>query len=264
MIYKILSAILFVGVLVAGGFYFYEKYCHQKDLQEANNQVAELQGTIKEKENLYSAKAVEVGNLEAKNKELEKTIKSRNEQIAAIAEINLSLNDELIKIKNALQEVLDQNGNVVPIEPECEKCFLGKRFKVSFEQEQNCIKVSGFTLTSPPEAEVKVSWVKPLTLNVYLTRDDNKNFRIYLESQDNMFEKIDLSLKVDPSIFDITWYERFAFGGNLVAGQGIGSSLSIYYQFFGAWLIGPSFMGTYDGMKFEKMYGASVIWFPFK
>lgn len=262
--YKYLSIILAIGLAIAVCFYFYQKSSFNELRSNMNNEIAKLQQTVKEKEDLYSMKALEVDNLSAKNRELQKIINSRDEEILSLTEINIRLKNEIFEIRNALQEVLDANGNVVPPDPNCESCLSGKRFKVSFEQEKNYLKVSGFTLTNPPEATIKVEWVKDLILDLYLTKDSSNGFKVYLQSNDSSVEKIQLKLSVDPNILNYKWYEKIAVGGNVVVGEGISSTINIMWQFFPEWVIGPAFTAEYDGIKLRKFVGISTFWFPFR
>jgi len=123
--------------------------------------------------------------------------------------------------------------------------------------------VTGFTLTNPPEAEVKLEWVEDLKLELNLTKDDDGNFRVYTDSED--FQIGDIVLKIDPEVLETRWYERISFGADLAAGE-YGAMLSLRpgYDVLEELNVNLLFVVLYDGASAKTFYGAGVNWFPWR
>jgi hypothetical protein len=261
--YKYLSILLVLGLFVLGGFFAWEKYSHAKDTQAFNNQVAKLEGTIKETETAYSTRGIEVEDLKSQNKELQNKIKSRDEDIAALGQAVLQWKDKYYKITDAHGSFTDTSGGVIEIPADCQTCLSGLRLKVDFKQEQDNVEVSGFTLTNPAYAEIKLHWTKPLVLDIILAKNDSGDFRIYVDPNDASVVPTSLNLSVDPSVFSHKWYEKIMIGADIGAGTGVITSLRLGYECFNNWIIGPFITAEFDN-QFRKFYGASVGWFPFR
>jgi hypothetical protein len=261
--FKYLSILLALGLLVLGGFFAWEKYSHNKDNQELNNQVAQLEGTIQETQTAYSARGVEIDNLKSQNKELQNKINGRDEEIAALGRAVLEWKDKYYKFVDAHGSVVDPSGGVVEIPADCQTCLKDLRFKVEFKKEQDNVEVSGFTLTNPAYAEVKLHWTKPLVLDIILARNDSGNFRIYIDPNDASIVPVSLNLSVDPSVFARKWYEKIMIGTDLGVGTGAITSLRVGYECFNNWIVGPFITAEFDN-QFRKFYGASVGWYPFR
>jgi hypothetical protein len=261
--YKYLSILLAIGAVVLGVFFVFEKYNHNKDKKELSNQIAQLEGTVQETKTAYSVRGVEMENLKVENKELQKKIHDRDESIAALGKVVLEWKDKYYKIMDAYGSVVDGSGGVIEIPADCKECMKDLRFRVDFKQEQDNIEVSGFTLTNPPQAEIKLHWTKPLILDIVLAKDDSGSYRIYVDPGTSGAVPTELNLKVDPSVFDRKWYEKIALGADLGYGDGVITTLRVNYELLGNWMIGPFVTFEYDG-KFQQFYGLNVAWFPFR
>lgn len=265
--YKILSIILAGLLVVAGIFYVYERYTKNKMQDELNNQLAQLSKTLKETETAYSKLGLQVDNIKAENKQLQKIIDKKNEEIVALNEVVLHWKDLYFKILNASGGVVDPNtGEVIPVEPDCEKCLQNKSFKVEFSQTQDYLKISGYTLYNyqkPSQAFIDVKWVRDLKLTIILTKNKNV-YKAYVDTNSSDVVPSSVELKVDPSVFDIKWYQRLGVGANVGLGDGLMVGLNAYVQIFNNILVGPSFVNVFNGKDYMKFYGANVGWFPFR
>jgi hypothetical protein len=245
-----------------GGFYAYERYEHNKERVALNNELAKTQGMLKDTQTAYSSAGVEASNLKAQNDDLEKKIKDRDEKIGAAGQAVLQWKDKYYKIVNATGAVVDNSGAVTTVSSACQAELKDKRFKVSFSQDQDNTNISGFTLTNPDYAEVTLKWTKPLNLNIILAKNPDNTFRLYIDPSDPNLVPTKLNLTVDPSVFARSWYENLAVGVDLGMNTGVMSSFRLGYE-FSNWLVGPFMAMTYDS-KFNKYYGISVGWFPFR
>jgi len=263
--YKYVSVIFLVVVVFLGGMLYFEKRAHADSKKELSNEIAKLEGVVQETETAFSRRAIEVRNLKSENKELQVKIKDREEDIIALTEANIVIKKKLIKIENANQIVVNQEGEEVPPDPSCDDCFAESRFKVEFEKEVDPYRVKGFTLTNPAYAELSVEWMRDLELEVILTKDDDGNFRAYLDSKDKEIVPAELKLQVDPTVLKRKWYENIGIGSDLMFGKHGGTfSIKLFYEIMEQWYLGPSFMVMYDGKKAKTFYGITAGWYMFR
>lgn len=263
--YKYLSILLALGLVVLGSFFAYEKYSRNKERQATSIQFALLEGMVQETNTAFSARGVEMDNLRVQNKELQNKIKGRDEEIAALGRVALEWRDKYYKIADAQGHVVGPGGGVVKIPADCKECLKDLRFRVDFKKEQDNLEVSGFTLygLELSYAEVKLHWTKPLTLDIILAKDKAGTFRIYVDPNDPGVVPTDLKLSIDPSVFARSWHEKIMIGTDVGVGDGVLASLRVGYECFGSFILGPFMTIEFDG-QFRKFYGASVGWFPFR
>jgi hypothetical protein len=276
--YKVLSIVLACIVLVSGSLFAYEKHKHSKTKKQFFEKVGELEGTLKESEGLYSKRAIEISDLEdllsealTNNKEAKEKIKARDEDIAVITEASIRWKDKYFKIKGQETNVVYVPVDTIPDEElenvklNCKACFDKFRLKVEFDQTQDILRVHGYTLTNPPEANLEVAWIKDLKLSLVLTKDDEDNFRIYLDSNNSSIESADLKLVIDPDVLKYKWYERISVSADLAFSNysSIGG-IKINYDIFENLYLGPSMFVVYDGLFFDKYYGFNIGWYIFR
>jgi len=264
MVYKFFSIVLGLGLVVLGCLYMYQRWDNNRNQDELNNQIAQLQQTVKETTSAYSKLAIEADNLKTKNKELQRIIDTRDEEIVSLTDVIIKLKDKIMDLQNVIESMEDAAGNPVDLSAECRECLLGVRFIVGFDQDFDYLNISGHTKTNPAEAHIELKWLRPLKFSLILTKDKKDNYRVYLDSKESDIESVELNLKVDPSIFDIKWYERIAFGANLGLGDGLLTSVSVNVLIFDNWFVGPFFATTFDGKDIKKFYGGNVLWQVFK
>lgn len=255
-VYKLLSIVLAGLLVVTAGFYGFERWSNARERRILTNQIADLEGTVQETETAYSRRAVEIKNLKLDNKELRQKIEDRDEEAVALAESVLKWKDKYIKIKNATETVVDPDGDPNTTDD--------IRIRVDFEKEEDPLRVSGFTLTNPPEAEVSIEWMRDLKLSLILTKDDDDLFRVYLDTDSPDIVPSELKLSVDPSILDRKWYEKIGVDMGISGGEGVASTISLRYDVFNNWSIGPSVVLHYDGQRLRKTYGISTTYYPFR
>ena len=264
-VYKYLSIGL-MAVLCLGGIFFYlEKSAHSKSRKELTNKIADLEGVIQETETAYSRRAIEIDNLKSKNSELQNVIEDRDEKIVSLTETTLQLKNKYFKIKDAYQQLVDKEGNVIesPGELTCEE-LESARFKVSFEHIEDPLKVTGHTLSNPAYAEVNLEWTRGLKLNIILAKTKQDTFRIYIDTDNSDIIPTDLRLSVDPAMFQNAWYERIGVGADIGVGKGVQSSIRIFYDVLPEWYVGPNISFYYDGEALKTLYGVSVGWYLFR
>lgn len=152
---------------------------------------------------------------------------------------------------------------------ECEDCMSKYRVKVEFDQTKDDLRIFGYTITSPAQAQINLEWLKPLQLQLVLTRADDGTFKVYLDEKDtsknSMIVPTELTLKVDPSILQRKWYEKIALGADIQASQfGINGSFRAMYGIKNNLYLGPSvsISALFTG-QVVPFYGVSILWSPF-
>lgn len=262
--YKFLSIVLAVLILIGGGAFLYEKRSHAKEKKELNNKIATMRSIIIETPTAASIEAVLLDDLRSKNSQLQSIIDDRNESIVAISKVSLKWKNRYLKEMNAEQSVVDEDNNPVVIDVDCEDCMSGKRFRVDFDQIDGIMYVKGFTLTNPAYAELELSRTEPLRLEISLAKGKDGSWRVYVDSNNAGLETADLDLAVDMSIFESKWYEKIGIGGDIGVGPGVQTTIRAFYDVDRAWFVGPFMTFQYDGSKFQKFYGATVGFYPFR
>jgi cell division protein FtsL len=261
MMYKFLSIFLAVLLLVAGGAIAYQRWDHSKQRRELNNKLAKVQKMQQETETAYSRLALEYEGLESSNKELQEIIEDRDEAILALTTANVKLKDRVFKFENAKQTIVDD----VDVSVECDGLKSALRLRVDFEKEEDPLQVVGYTVTNPAYAEVQINWLRALKLELVLTQNPDKTYRVYINSENSDVVPTDLVLQVDPSVLDYKWYQKIGFGSNVVFGEtGIQIGISAFYDFLPNFYAGPLFQVGYINGKAETYYGVKVGWYPWK
>lgn len=261
--YKYVSAVLLLLLLCLGvvfGYHYWQWSGDRKELKEALSKSQKMQ---KETETAYSRLAIENKNLKASKKDLQDVIEQRDEEVLALTQATLRLKNKTFKVDDAKESIVNKEGDEVK-----DSSLLkgeDKRQKVEFTKTKDELRVSGYTLTNPPFAEVTVSWVKDLKLDVILTKDKDDKYRVYVDSKNSTAVPTDISLQVDPSVLERAWYENISFGADLIFGEtGAGLSLRGQYNLNQSWSLGPAFLLFYDGDNAETFYGASIGWYPWR
>ena len=258
MMYKIISGFLFAALIVVVSVGGYKVWRAGKENIKLSNQLAQSEKVVQETKSAYSVAAQIISNLEVDRQDLRDKIDERGEKIASLGQVNLKLKDQLFKITNAKVTVVDSEG-----QPTEEQVSCDVRQRVDFEQEKDLWRVSGFCLTSPPSAEVTVSWSRSLQLAFIMTKKDNQ-YRLYLDNNSPDTIAIEnISLRIDPSVFSSRWYQKLMFSVDL---GWSGSDPTIAARGtvdIGSFAVGP-FIGLFNGKDgLTKSIGASVGWRPF-
>lgn len=269
--HKYFYGILVVLVLALGGFLLYQRKTFLEEKSELNKKLAESEKLVQETKTSWSSRGVEIENLKTDNKELQKIIKAKKEEVLAITNVALQWKNRYFEIKDAKQVIVDNSGSQpASISSECETCFSQSRFRVDFDQTKNDIRIHGFTLTNPAEAGINLEWVKNLELQLILTKGEEGSYRVYIDSKNNDFVPVDLTLKVDPSVLNKKWYEKI----NFAAGASFGNSLIGNTSWGGSANLGVGYLITHNlnlGLNVSILYtnnlylfyGANVTWYPF-
>jgi hypothetical protein len=125
--------------------------------------------------------------------------------------------------------------------------------------------VSGFTLTDPPEATIKLQQNKPLEIAVTVSQDKDGKWNTHATTNDPNMD-VDIALAgVNPYLLKPKWYEKIGVTNDLAitAGNrfGVLGSVGVSYQ-IGQFDIGPKFwLNISDNVNYGA--GIGMIWHPF-
>jgi len=256
--YKYLSILLCV-LLIGGAIYFgINEYKNNKKFRNLNNELAKVEGVVQETETVSSRRALFIEDLESSNKELKGIIDDKDEEILAQANIKLKWKNLYFNAK-AKQSRVSEEGK--PLEEGEE----GTRDRVDFEHEEPPLKVVGYTLTNPAFAELKLEWTEDLELELNLTKNADGSFRIYVDPNSKTFHIADITLKVDPTLLEMKWYELIAISAD-VAGGPTGGQLAVRvtYDITTKWFIGPHAQFALSTDGFRSFYGVTFGFYPFR
>ena len=247
--YKYVAITLSIALAVSLFLYVREQNKRIEETTSLKNKISEQSVIIKEAENLYSKKVVELSGLESTNKDLKKLLDKRDEDI-------VSLNSVILKLKK--KKIVDDKAKETT-----EESDTGIRHRVDFDKTQDYLRVHGYTKTNPPLAEINIEWVKPLHLELVLTRDKNKDFKVYVNTDNSDVVPTDMKLFVDPSIFHKKWYEKISVTAALSFGKLVNTGTSLNYDWTNALSFGPQIDVIFSELGVDYLYGLSLTWRPF-
>lgn len=179
---------LLVALLSSLGVYLFSKYSEeQKARIEAQNRIAEQSEVIRESQTSWSRLATQYENLDSRlseiNQDLTDKINQRGEEIT-------SLSSALAKIRPIVIRF--------PAESVSQESEGESRTRVSFDESIDPLRVSGWTLTNPAEAEVSVRFTRPIRLTSVITQRPDGSWSSYFDSDWEDLEIEELSTTVNP------------------------------------------------------------------
>lgn|SRR3990167_2226491 len=257
--YKVISGFLFVAFFLAAGIGAFKVWSINKENIKLSNQLVQSQKVVQETKSAYSVAAQKLSDLETSNKELQNKIEDRDEKVAALSNVTLKLKDQLFKIKNVKVVVVDESGQPTNDPLACDIPNL----RIDFEKEQDPWTIQGHCWTNPPGAEVAISWVRPLQFSFVLAKK-NEQYRLYFDNNSPDIVVVEnLSLRIDPSVFEKYWYEKLELGTDL-GWSGSDPTIAVRGTMdVGSFAVGPfiSFFNGKDGLT--KSVGLSIGYRPF-
>ena len=250
------------------GFLFWQTKQIRSEAQEARvtaqNQIAELSSVIEEDRQTWSRLAQErsdaVEVLRDQIPELAQLIRDRNEEIT-------HLTTALARFRDIRVVVTEQTGasqTQVPSESDDPE-----RLRVDFDTiHQDFIRISGHTLTTPPEATVQLRFLRPVGFTVVTTQQEDLSWRTYIHSDWDGLEIGDIESQVNPITTPAMrrdWTQDFSvgvFGAGAVTGNSGIFGLDINYD-FGSVEVGVLGGGIIYPQGVDFMIGGRASMAPF-
>lgn len=148
---------------------------------DAQNQIAELSRVVRESNGAYSRLAQQAES----SSSILATLQERNQQLASIIE---QRDEQILQLTTAIGHIRPVNVVVRPNEisqtviPSEENPEIIRR-RVDFDTtHEDYLRISGFTLTDPAEANVSVQYTRPINFTVATTQSEDGSWRTYIES----------------------------------------------------------------------------------
>jgi len=195
------SIFLFVGLILIIGVFWWKMNKMQEDFRESQiasqNQIAQLSSVVQESSNSWSRLATQatesneiISQLRDQNSELASLIESRNEGI-------LQMTTAIGRIRSI--NIVPQSNEVVQtIEPTDDN---QERTRVAFDTTQsNYLRVHGFTLTNPAEANIIIDYIRPINFTVVSTQAEDLSWRTYIQSDLEGLEVGEIHSTVNPRL----------------------------------------------------------------
>src|ERR1035437_2103067 len=200
--------------------------CHQVSVHKLQSQVVSWQNaaaqkdkTVEEQKGVYEKLAVQTADamslLDTKDQQiagLQTQIKQAGEKLDNAVSVGLTWKQAYEGAANATQ--------TTPAPTKPGEVVVNGRIRVDFSKDFGYLGVSGYTMTTPPEAWISVKNLRPLKLTVALSQSKDGAWHSYAtSSEDNVSADI-IVAAVNPSLRDEHWYERIGFVGDLGLGDG--------------------------------------------
>lgn len=213
-----LSVILCLGA----GYMALRVRAYDNQIVTLNNAIAAKDKTVEVSQGLYEKAAIE-------SKNLRDLLDARDVQLAALGR----------ELDRKGQELVTATGLVVRWKHDYE-ALVGAtqtvdpqgRTRVEFSKDFGPILASGYTLTNPAEAFVKLHQQRPVRVSVAVSQDRSGLWHTYATSSEaDMETEIELS-SINPWFNARKWYERLSLTATVAAGRegglaGIGAGVDI-------------------------------------
>lgn len=241
------------------------KYTNDKEMARLRNEVALRDQTIEVQKGVFTKLSLETEDLRKLLDSKDQQVKDLLDQISKNKEDLLAANQVAVKWKKAYEGAVAANQTTVPADPGTPGSV--ERKKVTFQKNWGVIGVSGYTLTDPAEAYVKVEQLKALMITLAISQDATGAWHSYVTSNDDN-TTVDIKLAgVNPHILEPHWYEKLQLnlalaGGSTSTGFGVLVGAGVSYK-ISQFDIGPAvFVGI--GSTVSPYFGATFAWRPFQ
>jgi uncharacterized coiled-coil protein SlyX len=238
---------------------------YESRLAEAQNQVAERDRTIEIQKGLYTKLTVQSKDVQGSLDQKDAQVRALEDQIKKSKQELLDASTVVVMWKKAYEGLANASQTTVP--PVAGKPPGPTREKVDFHEDFGYVRVDGWTLTSPPQAWVRLTQGRPLRLTLAVSQDAQKVWHTYATSSE---ENVSVDIRVtsvNPYVLQPRWYEHIGLAVDLGVGTnqgGVGAlvGLGANYQFM-KFTLGPHiWLGIND--RVDRYYGIQFEWRPFQ
>lgn len=239
-------------LLVVGALYFaWHKHSVETQIRELQNRVAQRDQTIEVQKGIFAKLTQQVSDLKT-------AIDTSTEEGKRLADEVKKSKAELVSVSNAVVQLKEQVAKGKGQQQD----LGGGRTKITFDQDFGYARVSGYTITNPPDYELHLGpGGKPLKLTLALTQQKDGSWKTLTSSSDpNVAVDIGVTA-VNPNVLKAKWYEGLRLNMDLGVGDGVLAGVGASAR-FGRFDVGPKVWAlTLDGGK--VFYGGSLSWAPF-
>lgn len=246
------AAIALMVLLIAVGVIAYLKVqAYEKKITDLQNAIATQSVTLEVQKQVYAKLTIKMDDIKS-------AVDLSTVEGKRLADEVKRNKGELVAVVNQLVQIKDQiaRGRGTQID-------VGGRKKIEFAQDFGFVKVDGYTLSDPPEYELKLGQGnKPLKIVTAITQQPDGSWKTFVTSSDeNVALDIGVSA-VNPYILEAKWYEKVKVHLDLGVGSGVLGGVGASYQ-LGAFDFGPSLWGTTSSTGGSMFYGINFSWAPF-
>lgn len=262
----VLGALL-LAAITFGAFTFWQKQriisAGEEARVNAQNRIAQLSATVQENENIWSRlaqeKEIEMAELREVNEELADLIESKNQEITTLTTV-------IARLRNV--RVVVDSGNVTETTEPVEE-GEGERYRVEFDQTwRDFMRIHGFTLTNPAEAEISVDYTRPARISVVTVQQEDLSWSTYIETDIPNLEIGEIDSIVNPISRpqeETPWFHNIMFGiGGSVGVQGQMGTAHLYFGYdAGDWDLGITAGGIFTANGVDFAPGLQFTFAPF-
>lgn len=252
----LLAVLMVVGVIWA----VVTRNSYEAELARLRNEIASRDQTIEVQKGQFSKLTLELKDVQDALNKSDQKVKDLLVRLDKANQDILAANQLIIKWKSAYEGLANANQTDVPGDGGV------VRKRVDFSRSFGLIDVSGYTLTDPAEAFVRVEQVRALYLTLVLSQDESGAWHTDVTSSDDN-TAVDISVAaVNPHFFEPRWYQRLGLSATLaggMAGTGFGMlfGVGVSYQ-FKKFDVGPAvFFGLSD--RVDRYVGVQATFRPF-
>lgn len=243
------------GAIIWGAI---KKHNYEKQILQLQNTIASNSKTVEDQKGLYEKLTIQTGDLKSLLNAKDTQIQELNNQVKQDKDQLVSVTTSVVTWKKAYEGLANAKETTVPPTG----TNTASRERVDFDAKFGYIEASGYTLTGPPEAYVKVQQNRPLKLTVALAQNKDKTWKTYATSSEENVS-VDIAVAgVNPLVLEPRWYEgldvnaQLGAGAGVLAGVGVGIKISKF-------TVGPNIWVT-TGTSLNTFYGMNVAYRPFE
>jgi cell division protein FtsL len=271
---KLILVLLGLVVLMAGVgavTVTWQRHVDRKLTVDLQNQLAAKDKTLEEQKGLYTKLTLQESNVQSVLDSQDKQIQELKEQLKSSGQQLLDATQTSLTWRHAYEGIAKSTQSTV-VSPPTGPGSTGtgtsvSRARVDFDETFDYIGVTGYTLTNPPEAYLKLTQLRPLKLTVASAQDKTGAWHTYVTSSETNVQADIVVSAVNPYLEEPKWYEKLALRGDLgvgstSAGAGVLFGLGATYE-VGRFDVGPAAWLTVTD-RVDKYLGVMVGYHPFQ
>lgn len=248
---------LMIALIAVGAVAYFKVKAYEKKITDLQNAIAEKDVTLEVQKQIYAKLVIQMDDLKS-------AIDASTEEGKRLADEVKKNKGELLAVNNALIKLKEQVAKGTGTQTE-----VAGRKKVDFAQDFGYARVAGFTLTDPPEFELKLGQgSKPLKITTALEQLPDGSWKTLTSSSDqNVAVEIGVTA-VNPYMLEAKWYEKVKLHLDLGIGSALLGGVGASYQ-VGEFDFGPTIW--YTAVKDANQnyvggaaFGLNFSWAPFK
>mgnify|MGYP001413922891 CR=1 FL=1 len=261
---------LFAGIVLLGALCIGQ--CHQKNVARNERDsyaeaLSKSEKTVEVGKGLFERKAAELDNLASILKERDNeladartTIHQQKADVVAYSELSILWKKKYEGLAKATQTVV-HTSDVPHSVDNPQPISSNDRLKVSFSKQMGPFDLSGYTLTSPPEAFVSLSQARPIKLGIHLVQLPDGHWSTIVATEKDAEYSVDVAVSAVNRNFERqNWRDKLSL--DMSVGVYDTPSIGVGLRYGGALSLGPE-CSAYASTSVSWSCGIRVSWRPF-